>query len=180
MSGAPSHTEPGKGVRMERVPAAVERRHFLASKLSAPPRRPGFVDRPVLTNSLQSASYAGVVLVSAPAGYGKTTLLALWRQRDERPFGWVSLDAADNDPVVPVAGVLAAVDPILHLDPDIRDGPEGPEPPLEEFVLPALVEACIARGQPLVLVLDDVHLVTDRRSHAAIAYLGDQVATCTA
>ena len=51
---------------MERVPAAVERRHFLASKLSAPPRRPGFVDRPVLTNSLQSASYAGVVLVSAP------------------------------------------------------------------------------------------------------------------
>jgi ATP/maltotriose-dependent transcriptional regulator MalT len=111
------------------------------------------LDRPVLTNSLQSASYAGVVLVSAPAGSARPLL---------------------------VAGLLAALDPILHLDPDTRDGLEGPESPLEEFVLRALVEACIARGQPLVLVLDDVHLVTDRRSHAAIAYLGDQVATCTA
>ena len=67
---------------------------------------------PVLIDSLMSATQVPVVLVSAPAGYGMTTLLALWAARDERPFGWVTLEAADNDPVALMAGVLAALDPI--------------------------------------------------------------------
>jgi LuxR family maltose regulon positive regulatory protein len=134
MNQAAAPSEPGNAAHL-----AVEHRYFVASKLSAPPRRPGIVDRPILLNHLRNLSHPGVVLVSAPAGYGKTTLLALWREFDERPFGWVTLDSADNDPVVLVASVLAALDPILHLDPDIRNALTGPEPPLEEFVLPALV-----------------------------------------
>jgi LuxR family transcriptional regulator, maltose regulon positive regulatory protein len=156
---------------------ASQRRRIVASKLAAPPRRPGIVDRPVLVDGLVSATQAQVVLVSAPAGYGKTTLLALWRERDERPFAWVSLDAADNDPVALVAGVLAALDRVLGLDAEIADSLNSTEPPLEEVVLPSLVDACAERGQPLVLVLDDLHLVTERRCHTTIGYLAERLPT---
>jgi hypothetical protein len=72
----------------------TERRRIVASKVTAPPLRPGVVARPALLDALMSAADAPVVLVSAPAGYGKTMLLALWSERDERPFVWVSLDAS--------------------------------------------------------------------------------------
>jgi ATP/maltotriose-dependent transcriptional regulator MalT len=64
------------------IGSAAERRHFAASKLAAPPLRSGIVDRPVLVDKLISVPDVPVVLVSAPAGYGKTTLLTLWQQRD--------------------------------------------------------------------------------------------------
>jgi LuxR family transcriptional regulator, maltose regulon positive regulatory protein len=140
---------------------ASQRRRIVASKLAAPPQRPGIVDRPVLLNGVVSTTHAPVVLVSAPAGYGKTTLLALWGERDQRPFAWVSLDAADNDPVAFVAAVLAALDRVLDLDAAITDSLKAPEPALEEVVLPSLVDACAERSQPFVLVLDDLHLVTE-------------------
>jgi LuxR family maltose regulon positive regulatory protein len=154
---------------------AAERRRIIASKLAAPPLRPGIVDRPGLVDGLASAAQAPVVLVSAPAGYGKTTLLALWRERDQRPFAWISLDAADNDPVALVASVLAALDPVLSLDPAIGDSLNAREPPLKEVVLPSLVDACVQSGQPFVLVLDDLHLVTERRCHTAIGYLAERL-----
>jgi LuxR family maltose regulon positive regulatory protein len=75
----------------------LQRRRFGRALCAAP----GLLDAPM------SATHAPVVLVSAPAGYGKTTLLALWREHDERPFAWVTLDAADNDPVALAASVLA-------------------------------------------------------------------------
>jgi LuxR family maltose regulon positive regulatory protein len=155
--------------------AAAERRRIVAGKLAGPPMRPGIVDRPVLLDGLASATHAPVVLVSAPAGYGKTTLLALWRERDQRPFAWVSLDAADNDPVAFVAALVAALDPILDLDAAIGDSLNIPQPPLEQVVLPSLVDACAEPGQPLVLVLDDLHLVTERRCHTAIGYLAERL-----
>jgi LuxR family maltose regulon positive regulatory protein len=154
---------------------AAERRRIVASKLAGPPRRPGIVDRPGLLDGLASATHAPVVLVSAPAGYGKTTLLALWRERDQRPFAWVSLDAADNDPVVLVAGLIAALDPIVGLDAAVGDSLNSTKPPLEEFVLPSLVDACVERDQQFVLVLDDLHLVTERRCHTAIGYLAERL-----
>jgi hypothetical protein len=128
---------------------ASQRRRIAASKLAAPPRRPGIVDRPVLLDGLVSASHAPVVLVSAPAGYGKTTLLALWRERDQRPFAWVSLDAADNDPVAFVASLVAALDQVLDLDTAIGDSLNVRVPPLEEVVLPSLVGR-LRRARPAV------------------------------
>jgi LuxR family maltose regulon positive regulatory protein len=154
---------------------AIERGRIVATKLSAPPLRPGIVDRPALLDGLMSATHAPVVLVSAPAGYGKTTLLSLWRERDERFFAWVSLDAADNDAVTLVAGVLAALDPILDLEDAIGAALLVPEPPLEDVVLPALVNACAETHKPFVLVLDDVHLVTEARCHTVIGYLGERL-----
>ena len=71
----------------------IERRRIVASKVTAPPLRPGVVARPALLDALMSGTEAPVVLVSAPAGYGKTMLLALSSERDG-PFVWVSLDAS--------------------------------------------------------------------------------------
>jgi LuxR family maltose regulon positive regulatory protein len=73
--------------------------------------------------------------------------------------------------------VLAALDQVLDLDAAIGDSLKAPEPPLEEVVLPSLVDACAERGQPFVLVLDDLHLVTERRCHTAIGYLAERLPT---
>ena len=70
------------------------------AKLFRPPIRPGIVRRNELVERLRASDSASVVSITAPAGYGKTTLLAEWAERDRRPFAWVSLDEADGDPVV--------------------------------------------------------------------------------
>ena len=149
-------------------------RRILASKLSAPRVRPGIIDRPLLTEALVSPACAPLVLLSAPAGYGKTTLLALWCERDERPFAWVSLEGTDNDPVSLVTSIVAALRNVLELDAVINDALNVPEPPLEDVVLP-LVDACTRCQQRFTLVLDDLHMVTDRRSHAVIRYLAERL-----
>src|SRR3712207_2542982 len=119
---------------------ATEHRRIVQSKVTAPPLRPGIVERPALVEDLVQAIHAPVVLIAAPAGYGKTTLLTLWRDRDERPFAWVSLETADNDPVTLVATLLAGLGPILDLDTAIADALAGAEPPLHDVVLPARSE----------------------------------------
>jgi LuxR family maltose regulon positive regulatory protein len=152
-----------------------ERGRIVAGKLAAPVLRPGIVERPELLGRLVAASHAPVVLVSAPAGYGKTTLLALWRELDERPFAWVSLDASDNDPIALVAALLSALTPVVGVDAAVGESLEGAEAPLEEYVLPSLAQACVETPHPFVLVLDDVHLVTGSRALMAIGYLGERL-----
>ena len=82
-----------------RVEAPVARFAPLEAKLQAPRRRPGLVARYSLVDRLRSSTEDPIVYVSAPAGYGKTTLMAHWADADSRPFAWVSLDDGDNDPV---------------------------------------------------------------------------------
>ena len=77
---------------------ASERDVLLATKLHLPRPRPGFVPRPRLTERLDEGLAQGLVLVCAPAGYGKTALLADWLQRGRPPVAWLSLDVGDNDP----------------------------------------------------------------------------------
>jgi LuxR family maltose regulon positive regulatory protein len=122
--------------------------------------RAGIVDRPALVEQLLATTHAPVVLLSAPAGYGKTTLLALWSELDERPFAWVTLDASDSDPIALVAALLSALTPVVAVDASVGESLEGAEAPLEEYVLPSLAQACVETQRPFVLVLDDVHLVT--------------------
>ncbi|HKR98833.1 MAG TPA: LuxR C-terminal-related transcriptional regulator [Candidatus Dormibacteraeota bacterium] len=162
--------------RASRFVPTVQRNRAVRTKLSAPVRRPGIVDRPELVEGLLSTmAYTPVVLVSAPAGYGKTTLLALWQERDERPFAWVTLDPSDNDPVSLVACVIAALDPVVEIDEAARDALGARQAPLDEVVLPAIADACAASREPFVLVLDDLHRVTETRSQTAIGYLGERL-----
>src|ERR1700691_1463136 len=86
--------------------AASDQDVLLATKLHVPGLRPGFVPRPRLAGALG----AGLVLVCAPAGFGKTALLADWLRPAGRPVAWLSLDAGDNDPVRFWRHVVAALD----------------------------------------------------------------------
>ena len=78
--------------------AAPERADLLATKLHMPGPRPGQVPRPRLAERLDEGLGQGLILVCAPAGYGKTVLLADWARPGGHPAAWLSLDAGDNDP----------------------------------------------------------------------------------
>src|SRR6266496_2275841 len=90
--------------------AAPERDVLLATKLHVPGPRPGFVARPRLAGALQGGLARGLVLVCAPAGFGKTALLAGWARSGDRPVAWLSLDAGDNDPARFWRHAVAALD----------------------------------------------------------------------
>ena len=89
---------------------------LLRSKLAVPTLRSGLVGRSALVSRLRAPSSARIVSVTAPAGYGKTTLLAQWAAEDARPFAWVSLDGRDNDPVAFLTYLAAAADGIRRVD----------------------------------------------------------------
>ena len=101
---------------------------------------------------------APLVLVNAPAGYGKTTLLTQWVERDGRPFAWLQLAAIHDDPVALLTYLASALKNVVSVDDRLIDVLATPEPPIEEVVLPGLGSA-VEAAAPFLLVLDDAHLV---------------------
>jgi LuxR family transcriptional regulator, maltose regulon positive regulatory protein len=125
------------------------------AKLFRPPIRPGIVRRNLLVDRLR-ASTASVVSINAPAGYGKTTLLAEWAERDRRPFAWVSIDEADGDPVVFLGHVVVALDRIETIGPRVFEAIASPTGATTATMLSRLGSALATRTRPFVLVLDDL------------------------
>jgi LuxR family transcriptional regulator, maltose regulon positive regulatory protein len=123
--------------------------------------------------AITSAAGTKLVLVLAPAGWGKTTLLSEWRSSPDetRSFAWLALDATDNDPVKLFEGIVAA---LRTVEPEI--GSEalaalvGPAP-LAEVVLPSLLNELGALRRPLVLVLDDLHVLQNARIYEALSFM---------
>ena len=142
---------------------------LLATKLTPPRRRRGTVERRRLTDRARG-DLPALVLVSAPAGFGKTTFLtALLEAGPDRRTAWLALDAGDNDPAVFWAYLLAAVrstDPAGELDP----GGAG-EATLGTDAVASLVNDLAARPDEVVLVLDDYHVVVAPEIHEAVAFL---------
>jgi LuxR family maltose regulon positive regulatory protein len=132
------------------------------------------VDRPRLTERLDEGLESGLVLVSAPAGYGKTVLLAEWARHCGHPTGWPSLDSADNDPARFWRHAAAALD---RARPGIgaRAGPlPGPPTPQSfEMLVTALINELAAGrgGDEVLLVLDDYHVIGAREVHASVDFL---------
>jgi LuxR family maltose regulon positive regulatory protein len=114
------------------------------------------------------------VLVSAPAGYGKSTLAAQWSDLDPRVSCWVQLEHADNDPVVLLARLAATLERTGPVEGDILEELSRPRPRIDEVALP-LLAADLGARDPFVLVLDDVHVVTAERSRAILALLAARV-----
>src|SRR3954471_1573056 len=144
---------------------------ILESKLYKPAIRPGVVPRPSLLARLRAARSVPTVAVVAPAGYGKTTLLALWAQDDDRPFAWLSLDAHDNDPIVLLTHLAVALDRISPLPPEIFDALRSVGVSVPATVVPRLGAALARLAHPLVLVVDDVHHLQDGPSLDALVTL---------
>ena len=136
-----------------------------------PPTRPGVIDRVDLVSSLRDTDDQ-VVVVTAPAGYGKTTTVQLWDQADPRPFAWVHLDRLDDDPVHLIRHLAAALSTLAPIDPDARRvlDTDGRSPELD---LVPIVSNELRRRSPMVLVLDDVHLVTSAASRQCLERLLD-------
>ncbi len=134
------------------------------------------MQRRALIGELEEASSAvPVVFLSAGPGWGKTTLLAQWSSRSPRPFAWVSVDEHDNDPIVLLAYVAAALDRITPLDPSVFDALESPGTSVEGTIIPRLGTALAMIDKPVVLVLDDVHLLDSPPCLDAIVALTDHV-----
>ena len=132
------------------------------------------MERPVLARRLARAR-AKLVLIDAPAGYGKTTLVAQWRgsAAEDRPFAWVSLDPDDNDPVSLWSHVVHALHrarPELCVQPMLEALRAWPSD-VGESMLPILVSELNALPGPVVLVLDDYHRVKERSCHGQVDYL---------
>jgi len=143
-------------------------------KLRPPALRTGVVPRPRLEASRKAAARSRLVLVSAPAGYGKSTLAAEWCGLDERVTGWVHLDRSDNDPVILLASIAAALEHIGSAPDRLLEELSRQRPRINGVALPILADE-LRECSPFVLVLDDTHLVTSEKSLAVLAFLVDRV-----
>ena len=139
------------------------------SRLEIPVARPGVVTRTALVDRLLGAPAPSVIAVVAPAGYGKTTLLAQWACHNDQRVGWVSADTRDNDPAVLLAHIAAAVDRIEPINPPVFWAIASPA--AATTVPPLLVRALAAMRRPISLVLDNLEAVTRRECLDAIAEL---------
>jgi LuxR family maltose regulon positive regulatory protein len=161
---------------------------ILATKLYSPPRQAHFVARSTLLERLDRGLQQGkrLTLVSAPAGFGKSTLVSQWlsaRMKEEGgrmkspdssfiphpsslAFGWLSLDAGDNDPTRFLVYLVAALQQAApSLGQAVLAALQSPQvPPLPELLEALINELAVAAGS-LLLVLDDYHLVKSRDVH---------------
>jgi LuxR family maltose regulon positive regulatory protein len=143
----------------------------IESKLTIPDVRRGSVSRTALVNRLRAAGAFPTVVVVAPAGYGKTTVLAQWAAKDARPFAWLSIDERDNDPVVLLRHLAAALDSIDPIEPRLVEALGSEQPAVWGAVMPRLAAHLTSRESPFVLVLDDVDLLESEDAIAIIATL---------
>ena len=141
------------------VAAATEMPFDLVeAKLAAPLIRPGTVAKADVIARLCSASVPFATVV-APAGYGKTTLLARWSEADPRPFAWVALDGGDDDALVFLRYLAAAIHRVEPLPSEVFDALSGPGGAAGAMRVSRFGAALAAVDRPLVLVLDDLHAV---------------------
>ena len=154
--------------------AASGRDVLLATKLHVPRPRQGFVTRPRLAGTLDEGLTRRLILVCAPAGSGKTALVADWARSGKRPVAWLSLDAGDDDPARFWRHVVAALD---RARPGIGElaGPllGPPPPPSFEGLVTALINELAAQPSEdeMVLVLDDYHLIGSQLVHSSVELL---------
>ena len=116
-----------------------------------------------------------MVSVVAPAGFGKTTLLGHLAERDDRSFATVALDERDNDPVVLLRYVAAALDRVEHVPASVFEALSTPGRSVWSTCIPRVCAALSAVTDPVALVLDDLHFVSDPTSLDAVAALLDHV-----
>src|SRR5574338_428251 len=145
---------------------------LLASKFYYPPHHRDFVQRPHLLETLDAGLNRKLTLVSAPAGFGKTTLVSEWIRDCGRPTAWLSLDKNDNDPsrfLIYLIASLQYIDP--EIGADVRSILEEALPPNFEILLTRLIAEMERLPEKSILVLDDYHLIDSKPVHDVISFL---------
>jgi LuxR family maltose regulon positive regulatory protein len=148
---------------------------LVTSKLRRPQIRSGTVRRSPLIERLAADDQRPIVSVVAPAGYGKTTLLSQWAECDGRAVAWVSVDERDNDPKVLLAYVAEALDAVQPISERVFSALASSASSVPGSVVPRLGSAFSSMTEPVVLVLDDLHLVRNQECRAALSVLADHV-----
>ena len=149
---------------------------LLTTKLCIPPVRPDRIPRPCLIERLNEGLHRKLTVISAPAGFGKTTLLSDWTRQSASPVAWVSLDARDNDPARFWAYFIAALQTI-HQDigAAVLAMLHSPQPPPIKTLLTALINEIAQVPGPFVLVVDDLHVIAGQPIHGALTFLLDNL-----
>ncbi len=133
---------------------------ILATKLYLPPPRPRVVPRPRLVERLKEGLHGKLTLISAPAGFGKTTLVSEWLASCGRPAAWLSLDEGDSDPTRFLTYFVAALQTMVaNLGEGVLRALQSPQPPPTESLLTGLLNEIATIPDDFVLVLDDYHAV---------------------
>ena len=145
---------------------------ILATKLYIPRLRPNVVSRPRLLERLNEGLHGKLTLISAPAGFGKTTLVSQWLARGPRPIAWLSLDEGENNPARFLTYLVAALRTVA---PNIGEGVLGvlqsPQLPPPEAMLTVLLNDLTTIPDHFILVLDDYHLLDAQPVDQALTYL---------
>lgn len=152
---------------------------LIKTKLFIPPLRVDRVARPRLFELLDAGSQRSLTLVSAPAGFGKTTLLASWTAHTSLPIAWFSIDEGDNDPVRFVAYLIAALDRIIAAD--LSEQFQSFTQSLQPSIQPTLVQLInhlAGEREPFVLILDDYQFIHSQDVHKALAFLLEKIPAC--
>ncbi|MCW5880949.1 MAG: LuxR family transcriptional regulator [Anaerolineae bacterium] len=149
---------------------------ILATKLYIPPPPARVVRRPRLVARLNEGMRHKLTLVSAPAGFGKTTLVSEWVASAERPVAWLSLDGGDNDPARFLAYLVAALQTVTPKVGDrVLPALESPQPPPTEWMLTTLLNEVAALAVEFALVLDDYHVIEAKPVDEALRFLVDHL-----
>ncbi len=152
---------------------------LIKTKLFIPPLRLDRIARPRLLALLDAGSHRPLTLVSAPAGFGKTTLLASWAAHTRLPIAWFSIDEGDNDPVRFVDYLIAALDSILP--PEVSEQFQAFTQMLQPSIQPTLVQLInqlAEEREPFVLILDDYQFIHSQDIHNALAFMLEKIPAC--
>jgi len=145
---------------------------LLQTKLTIPQRRPALVPRPRLIDRLNAGINSNVILISAPAGFGKTTLVTEWIANISRPVAWLSLNEGDNDPALCMEYFLAA---LRKIKPSIGASALRLYRSSQEFfintVLTDLINEICTLSEHFILVMDDYHTIHNKYIHNAMDFL---------
>ena len=145
---------------------------LLQTKFFIPQIRPNLVQRPLLTAKLDAHVNYKLTLISAPAGFGKTTLVSAWISQTEQQLAWLSLDEHDNDLIRFLTYFVAALQKM-----DSRLGEtavsmlQSPQIPPSEAILTSLINDIAQQPNQLTIVLDDYHLIVEKRIHDGLDFL---------
>ncbi len=147
---------------------------LLDARLTPPPWRPGSKGRMGLVERVR-ADERPVVVVTAPAGYGKSTFLRQWAEREERPVAWVSLEPTDDDETVLLDYIARALERAGSLEAATANGAPAPRGALRTAAVTRLAAAMWAADRPIVVMIDDVDQLRTSGSMDALSWLAEHL-----
>ena len=146
---------------------------LLQTKLFVPGLLPSLIPRPHLIEKLNAGLAGRLTLVSAPAGFGKTTLISSWLREQNQPAAWLSLDEIDNEPAWFLRYFVAALERVTAVDPIFNELLQSEITPEPQLIFTHLLNSLAAQPHAFILVLEDFHVIGDSAIVDGLAFLID-------